>query len=313
MGFACSHANATKVTATQNGNWNQATTWDPNIVPGCFDTIVIPPTITVTITVTVNLTSCPPVYILVQGTLAFQSGKKLDLPNGSVVYIAPGGQLNGGGGGGNSNWITIGGTPYWSAGDGNVSGPAIFCQACSLPIELINFTASLYNRKVYLDWQTASETDNDYFVIQRSPDGFNWEPVDTIDGALNSSVLISYNSIDASPYLGLSYYRLKQVDMNGVFSYSDVRVISNGEFYSDQDLLVITDQNGFQQNVVIYFAEPITGNAEVFIYSLNGSVIAQQTFNVTDEQWVVIEVDQRLATGVYAIKANRLIEKTFLR
>lgn len=312
---------ATTVTATQNGNWNQTSTWDPNTVPGCFDTIVIPPTITVTITVTVNLTSCPPVYILVQGTLNFQSGKKLNLPNGSVVYIAPGGAMNGGGGGGSSNTISIGGSDYWSAGCtgnpppncGNMTGPAIICQNCSLPIELVNFTAELQNRKVYLYWQTASETDNDYFVVQRSVDGLIWETTDSLDGALNSSALLSYASEDPSPYLGVSYYRLKQVDVNGLFSHSETRVITNGSFYSDQNLLVITNQNDYQQNIVIYFSEPISGEAEIYIYALNGSVIAHQKFNLTDEQWVVVEVNQRLSAGIYAIKANRLIEKTYLR
>jgi len=48
---------------------------------------------------------------------------------GSIVYIPPGGQLNGGGGGGSSNWITIGGSTYWSAGDGNVSGAPFFVPA----------------------------------------------------------------------------------------------------------------------------------------------------------------------------------------
>src|SRR5687768_15389487 len=163
---------ATTITADQTGNWNQNTTWNIDAVPGCFDTIVIPAGITVTITVTVNLTSCPPVYILVQGTLHFQSGKKLDLPDGSVVYMAPGGSLTGGGGGGNSNWITIDGDSYWTAGDGNVSGPAILCQSCSLPIELVSFTANLAEGVVSVQWQTASEQDNDYFWVQRSQDGF---------------------------------------------------------------------------------------------------------------------------------------------
>src|SRR5687767_6458474 len=87
--FIAASARATSITADQSGAWNNTSTWNIDAVPGCYDTIVIPAGITVTITVTVDLTACPPVYILVQGTLFFQSGKKMDLPAGSVVYMEP--------------------------------------------------------------------------------------------------------------------------------------------------------------------------------------------------------------------------------
>ena len=304
---------STSITATQNGNWNSTATWGDMGPPGCFDTIVIPAGITVTITVTVNLTSCPPVYILVEGTLTFQSGKKLDLPLGSIVYIPPGGQLNGGGGGGSSNWITIGGSTYWSAGDGNVSGAAIFCAGCALPIELIYFEAELLNGYVNITWQTASETENDYFLIERSSDGLNWETVQEVDGANNSSSLISYGIEDRNVLLGISYYRLKQVDNNGAFSISDIRVISNGQFSTNQDLLVLSSQCGGQHNVTVYFSEPVSGPVDVFVTSINGSVIFSQTFQLEDQKWIVVVIDQALSSGVYIVKANQFSQKVFLQ
>jgi len=310
--FVVTNVFATKRTATQSGNWNQTSTWGDMSVPGCFDTIVIPAGITVTITVTVNLTGCPPVYILVQGTLIFQSGKKMNLPNGSIVYIAPGGQLNGGGGGGNSNWIEIAGSPYWTAGDGNVSGSAIFCQSCALPIELISFNANLFSGLVEVDWATATETDNDFFEIQRSGDGLNWEVIEVVDGAENSSSLISYAIEDRAPLLGLSYYRLKQVDMNGAFSYSDTRVISNGEFFTNQQMLILQTGSGYQQNVVIYFSEAQSGPVSIYIAAINGGVIYSQTLNLDDQKWVVISIKQDISSGIYFIKADQKVERAFL-
>lgn len=311
--LVCNTTSATSITADQSGNWNASTTWNLDAVPGCFDTIVIPAGITVTVTATVDLTACPDVFILVQGTLFFQSGKKMDLPNGSVVFMAPGGSLQGGGGGGNSNWITIAGTPYWTAGDGNISGPAVLCQACSLPVELVEFEVELVDRAVNIHWATLSELNNDYFLVQRSMDGFNWEVIDTVDGANNSSWHIDYSTEDESPFLGMSYYRLKQVDYDGAFSFSELRVVSNGNFFTSQQLLVLSSQLGGQHNVVIYFAEPVTGPVDLLVVSMAGTIVASETRKLQDEKWVVITIDQALASGIYAVKANRRIEKSFFQ
>lgn len=304
---------ASTITATQSGNWEQTDTWGGAGPPGCFDTIVIPAGITVTVTSMLDLTGCPPVYILVQGTLAFQAGKKMDLPDGSVVFIAPGGTLSGGGGSGNSNWITIDGDPYWTAGDGDISGPGILCQSCSLPIELINFNANAIGGVVYLSWETGSETENDYFIVQRSVDGFNWENVLMRDGAGNSSSLISYDEEDRQPHLGLSYYRLKQVDMNGAFSFSDIRVVSNGQFYSDQQLLVLSSASAAQHNVVIYFSEPVDGEVEVNIVGVNGAILHSEKIVADNENWIVITLDRPVSAGIYVVKANYSIEKVFFQ
>jgi len=317
--FVCQNANATKRTASMSGNWNQTATWGGLSAPGCVDTIVIPVGITVTITVTVNLTGCPPVAIIVNGSLNFATGKKLDLSNGSYVQLNAGGQLQSGGGGGSSNTISIGGTTYWSAGCtgspppdcGTMSGPDILCQSCFLPIELLNFEATLMNGYVDITWQTGSELNNDYFDIQRSEDGINWESVAIVNGADNSSFLLSYAVEDRQPLLGLSYYRLQQVDNDGAFTNSDVRVISNGQFFTDQQMLVMQSSAGSSQNVVIYFAEPLTGPVNIIVVAMSGSLIYSQTLNLENQKWVVISIDYNLAAGIYLVKADQKIERVF--
>jgi len=94
-----------------------------------------------------------------------------------------------------------------------------------LPIELLSFDALPVNHSVELNWQTASETNNDYFTIERSQNGSDLESIDTIDGAGNSTSVLDYHTNDYSPYEGLSYYRLKQVDFNGNFSYSGWKMV----------------------------------------------------------------------------------------
>ncbi len=323
--FSTENCFGTSVTATQSGNWNQTDTWGGMAVPDgtpCYDSIIIPAGITVLITVTVDLTACPATKIFVGGALNFQTGKKLELSDGSFVLIYAGGGLQTGGGGGSSNIISIDGTDYWSAGCGGASpppdcgmmtGPDILCQACSLPIELLDFSAELSEGIVNLDWSTASEEGNDYFWIQRSVDGYNWENLIWHDGAGNSNTLIDYHDEDRNPLLGLSYYRLKQVDMNGAHSYSETRVVSNGQFYTDQQLLVMNSANASGHTIVIYFSESIDGEVELIFAGMSGAVIHSEKRVLDNEKWIVITLDRPVAAGVYAVKANHLIEKVFFQ
>lgn len=92
--------------------------------------------------------------------------------------------------------------------------------ATPLPVELTNFTAIKNGNLVDINWQTASEINNDFFIVQKSFDGIYWERLTKINGAGNSYLPINYNYIDYVPCEEGCYYRLKQVDFDGssVFS-----------------------------------------------------------------------------------------------
>lgn len=92
---------------------------------------------------------------------------------------------------------------------------------------MISFNASLNNNNVSLNWATASEVNNDYFTIERSKDGQNFEALLTKRGAGNSTVRRDYEANDPNPFQGYSYYRLKQTDYDGRFTYSKVETIKN--------------------------------------------------------------------------------------
>ena len=91
-----------------------------------------------------------------------------------------------------------------------------------LPIELMFFSAQVKANQVALHWATASEQDNESFTIERSADGFNWDIVTTLNGAGTSIHRIDYTARDQRPLSGLSYYRLKQTDFDGHFTYSNI-------------------------------------------------------------------------------------------
>jgi len=84
-----------------------------------------------------------------------------------------------------------------------------------LPIELIDFSAAIVGSNVELTWITASEINNDYFTLEQSTNGINFNILGTIDGSGNSITLKRYSFTDINPTEGVIYYRLKQTDMDG--------------------------------------------------------------------------------------------------
>ncbi|MBL0100798.1 MAG: hypothetical protein IPP49_12800 [Saprospiraceae bacterium] len=102
----------------------------------------------------------------------------------------------------------------------------ITIMASPLPIKIKSFEISkLKESKTLLNLITASETNNDYFTIERSGDGVAYEAIGQIKGAGNSSKEISYEFVDEKPLSGINYYRIKQTDFDGQYSYSDIRSV----------------------------------------------------------------------------------------
>ncbi|MGB6036117.1 MAG: hypothetical protein WBG42_07600, partial [Cryomorphaceae bacterium] len=110
--------------------------------------------------------------------------------------------------------------------------------ATPLPIELISFDAELRGTYVDLDWETATEINNDYFVVERAGENLDWKPILTVTGAGNSNSLLAYSEKDRQPLDGLSYYRLKQVDYDGEFSYSEPVAVFNNQVESSHDVFM---------------------------------------------------------------------------
>jgi hypothetical protein len=91
-----------------------------------------------------------------------------------------------------------------------------------LPISLVSFSATCKNSRSNLQWVTASEVNNDYFTVERSVNGIDFTQIANIKGAGSSNQTISYSYEDDSEASGVLYYRLKQTDYDGAFTYSDV-------------------------------------------------------------------------------------------
>ena len=109
-------------------------------------------------------------------------------------------------------------SPFTLASTTNTNNP--------LPIELLEFKVSKKSEEeALIEWTTATEINNDFFEVERSTDAANFEVIGTVDGAGNSTTTLNYELIDENPAEGWNYYRLKQTDFNGTFSYSEIEQV----------------------------------------------------------------------------------------
>ncbi|GEM_PF-4887453 len=102
----------------------------------------------------------------------------------------------------------------------------------TLPVSLIDFSVKTVQKQVFANWSTASERNNAHFDLERSSDALTFERIARLDGHGTTTTRQTYSTVDESPRLGINYYRLRQTDADGKFSYSPLRsaiVRTNGE------------------------------------------------------------------------------------
>lgn len=304
------------ITASVTGNWEAPGTWDMGRVPGCGDVIIIPAGVTVSVTTNnQTLESCPPVFIHVYGTLFFSSSGKLELPCGSGIQVYPGGLIDGDGSG-SSNRIRICGVEVWRVDDGPVTGPAVLGDPPPpLPIELISFTAVTVadNTRVELKWATASEKNNDFFTVERSRNGATFEQIAKVDGAGNSTTVLNYSAYDESPLEGTSYYRLKQTDFDGKFTFSNLVAVNYKKSGTSPCTFKVYPNPCVGRCTVSLkdCPENKTNEIEVAVIdALGNKVYSQVPMRDEDGSFSFsIDVNNNLKPGVYVVAANSANEK----
>ena len=226
--FNIVNCNATVCEVTSSGDWNDNSIWSCGNAPSsenCVDTIIIGEY--TSLNINVDLSTCPPVVLIVQDTLFFETSKKITLPAGSVFINSVGGFLVPESLSGANSQLKIGNDKIWQANDGTLIGGNV------LDIELVEFFATPLERRINLSWITASEINNDFFTIERSLDGINFTNIGNMDGAGNSSSLLNYSFTDFSILSGYVYYRLKQTDFDGSITASNIikaNILDDGKY-----------------------------------------------------------------------------------
>lgn len=170
-----------------------------------------------------------------------------------------------------------------------------------LPIELLRFTASVCDKNVCLDWTTLSENNNDYFTVEKSKDGINFEQVSMLKGAGSSTSVLDYSILDKAPYDGQSYYRLKQTDYNGQFSYSAIQAVDllSTDFSFD---VYPNPNNG--SSIFLSLSADTGENLAVCIYDVTGKVVFSKEGIARKSGTGIYEISPSLSKGIYVVKVS---------
>ncbi len=198
-----------------------------------------------------------------------------------------------------TNKVTVGSFTYYN------TAWTLTSLTSPLPIELLTFEARPEEKQVDIVWATATEINNQYFTVEKSIDGFEFFEIGTIDGAGNSSEVRNYNLTDPNPTYGISYYRLRQTDYDGTYTFSEVVPVKYNKRASQYSIF----PNPANDN--IYIAGDIVGESQLIIRTTDGKEIQQLSLDGTKE---INQLNlSGLSSGLYIIEIKSATETQFLR
>ncbi len=173
-----------------------------------------------------------------------------------------------------------------------------------LPVELTRFAAAVTpKRTVALTWATASEQNADRFEVQRSRNGRTYETIGSVAAAGTSSMGHDYSFVDAQPFAGLSYYRLRQVDTDGAAQFSqEATVTLNGAAIV---AALSSYPQPFAADLNLTIATPAGGTATVDVIDLSGRQVLRHSLPVVvGTTTLALPGAHRLAPGAYVVRVT---------
>lgn len=192
----------------------------------------------------------------------------------------------------------------WSYATANVVldffGTATIQCASLLPVEFISLDATQIGQEVLVEWRTSSEINSDYFSVQRSKDGYDWETIGRIDASGTSQTEMQYNYVDHQPLSTISYYRIEEFDMNGLSKITDavdIYMKENGISAYPNPASTVCNLRGVQHSLLS-------------VYSASGSLVWQHS---SGENYVVQIPIENWANGSYAMVVVGENKTTFVK
>lgn len=177
----------------------------------------------------------------------------------------------------------------------------------TLPIELLDFSLKENELKsnVKLNWTTATETNNNYFTIERSKMGLTWNPIGKIKGAGNSQEILNYSFTDLLPQNGISYYRLKQTDFDGKFSYSP---ILSCNLKVNKSFMFYPNPSKEGQAITLRSKFPIESSIKIF--NMQGVLIKEVLPSIEKSK---LKLYFQLPAGSYFLEVNHEFKKWIIQ
>lgn len=281
---------------------------------GC-SSIVIEDGVTVDMNGSWDLSSFGAITFTIQGSgvLAFSgnggSADALTLASGSVLIIEDTDNSAALSNSGNPGQVrlTIGSSTYQGLDFDEIVAAGGADEAGTLPVELIFFSVSSDDKSVEVSWATASETNNDYFTVERSKDGVVYEEIATIQGAGNSIEKLAYDYLDNNPLVGQSYYRLRQTDFDGTTEVFAPKAVYHSKV---RDLTVFPNPAGVTDMLTIQTGADADEDIELAIYSNAGQLVKSETVNGSGA--VTIQNDLKAGFYMLQVKSGQVVISTRL-
>lgn len=302
-------------TSIGDGDWGDAGTWDCGREPMSTETVII--SAGDEVTVDANYGEYSNMYIQIHGTLDFNNGRKLDLDETCQVDVYETGDISGGNGG---SKLYVG-DQQWTGGDPPIAGPAFVTsegvtEGAILPVEWQTFESIVEGGLVELNWSTATEKNNDYFEIERSLDGVDFESLGTVPGNGTSSDVNSYSFSDPNPVVGMAYYRIKQVDFDGTRDYSSVIGVELSENAKGDCTVKIIPNPCLPQCDISYTAcGSSTTNLDLQVFDSSGRLIHSymSTSDLNQNGTFKVSKSDFSLPGIYIVKVDQTMEKMVIK
>jgi len=209
---------------------------------------------------------------------------------------------------GDNTWKSLASSSFSGSGPyliSNSAGISTFSTfgvetSSSLPIELLSFTANEYSTYTQIKWVTSTEIDNDYFSLERSVNGVDWEEVYTCKGAGTSTIKHTYSFLDYEQQSTMVYYRLKQTDFNGKATYSNILSVS---------------PQGLKTPSIEVYPNPLDGKTLyicgldktyelISLYNELGVAVYSAPIALDGNLTVILDLETLLSPGTYILKCT---------
>ncbi|MBN8696726.1 MAG: T9SS type A sorting domain-containing protein, partial [Bacteroidetes bacterium] len=175
------------------------------------------------------------------------------------------------------------------------------CTPIVLPIELIYFSGRPYGKSNIIEWSTATEINNDYFTVEKSFNGIDFDLLTTVKGAGMSSETKNYVVTDQHPFSHITYYRLKQTDYNGKYSYSEIIAIENNyEGFAVSNI----HPNPTNNDIYFDFFTPTSGAINIKVLDYTGRIILEENASVEQGKTNLTAKMGELSNGIYSLKVT---------
>lgn len=174
----------------------------------------------------------------------------------------------------------------------------------TLPVELLYFKGNMNGDVAILEWATASELNNDFFTLERSTDLESFEVVNSIEGKGTTEERNDYRYYDNNPVRGTAYYRLKQTDFDGTFTYSDIIKISGTSLLDITELSLYPVPNHGEHLTLAVTGLSSEKEAAIFVYNAQGQIVHQQLSVIEISNELVLNFKEKLPAGVYTLRIN---------